>query len=133
MWRHSHSAVRLEDFAHLLFFAFDRRDVGKYDQAKPHRVTLWEVVNRSLHAMADKEIEVLREKLTVLGQAWMERKEEPSNPQLVADLQHTTDRYGGPKSVVPYKGQFQVANQLEVMQKTINEHIETIKEQEKES
>ena len=92
MWRHSHSAVRLEDFAHilsLLFWgcaAFDRRDVGKHDQAKPHRVTLWKVVNRSLHAMADKEIEVLREKLTVLGQAWMERKEEPSNPQLVADI-----------------------------------------------
>ena len=55
--------------------AFDRRDVGKHDQAKPHRASLWEVVNRFLQAMTDKEIQMLREKLTVLRQMWMERVE----------------------------------------------------------
>ena len=53
--------------------AFDR-DIGKHDQAKPHRATLWEVINRSLHAMTDKEIEILWEKLTTLGQTWMEER-----------------------------------------------------------
>ena len=113
--------------------AFDRRDVGKHDQAKPHRTSLWEVIKRSLHAMTDKEIEVLREKLTTLGQEWRERNDQPDNPQLIADLQHATDRYGGPKNMIPYKSQSHIANQLEVMQKKINEHIDTNKEQEKES
>ena len=113
--------------------AFDRRDVGKHDQAKPHRATLWEVISRSLHAMTDKEIEVLREKLTTLGQTWMERNEEQDSPQLVADLQHATDRYGGPKNMIPYKSQSHVAKQLEIMQKKINEHMDSNKEQEKDS
>lgn len=111
--------------------AFDRRDVGKHDQAKPHRASLREVVNHSLQAMTDNEIEMLREKLTVLGQMWMERVEQPDNSQLLADLQHASDRYGGPKAKIPYKTQSHVVKQLEVMQQKINEHIESSKEQEK--
>ena len=60
--------------------AFDQRDIGKHDQAKPKQASLWEVVNRSLYVMTDKEIEMLQEKLTVLGQMWMERVEQLDNP-----------------------------------------------------
>ena len=70
----------LDGIAYPSFFwgcaAFDRRE---HDQGKPHRASLREVVNHSLQAMTDKEIEMLREKLTVLGQMWMERVEEPDN------------------------------------------------------
>ena len=55
--------------------------IGKHDQARPHRATLWEVISQSLNAMTNKEIEVLREKLTILSQTWMERNEEQDNPQ----------------------------------------------------
>ena len=51
----------------------------------------------------------------------------------MADLQHATDSYGGQKNVIPYKSQSQVAKQLEIMQKKINEHMDLSKEQEKDS
>ena len=48
--------------------------------------------SQSLQAMTDKEIEILREILTVLSQMWMERVD-------------ASDRYGGPKAKIPYKTQ----------------------------
>ena len=50
---------------------------------------------------------------------------------MLADLQYASDCYGGPKGKIPYKTQSHVVKQLEVMQKKINEHTESSKEQEK--